>query len=223
MGVITTLVYDAKGHLLSNSTPITGGTATTSYTYDTGARAGDLLSVTDPKNRTSRFTYDANGNRASASDPATNQVTYFHDSVGRLTSEVSPLGNVPGAIPSQYSTRHSRSELGRQGSTSVNATAVDGATTSTTSPANSGRPIATSRFPAAASRLTSTGPTPQPCGGRWPARLRLDPRLCLRAHPGRQRQRYRHPGHRRQDHLQLECRRRHLLGERLESGCEVQA
>src|SRR5205807_10625196 len=47
LGTTTSYTYDLSGNLLSKSTPLTGGgTAAWSYSYGSGATAGDLLSST---------------------------------------------------------------------------------------------------------------------------------------------------------------------------------
>jgi len=112
LGVTTTYIYDSSGHLLSSSTPITGGgTATSSYGYDS-THLGDLLTTIDPENRVSHYTYDTNGYRTSATDPAGDKTTYVHDAIGRLSSQVAPLGNVTGGTPSQYTTGYMTNAFG---------------------------------------------------------------------------------------------------------------
>ena len=57
----------------------------------------------NPANAT-LFTYAAGGQVASSVDAVGSKTTYGYDTVGRLTSMVSPRGNVSGATPADFST-----------------------------------------------------------------------------------------------------------------------
>ena len=94
LGTTTTYTYDNAGNLLSEATPVTGGgTATTTYTYGTGARAADVLSETDPDGHTWTFTYDTAGDRTGVTDPLGHTTSYGFDILGRQTSVTTPLGH----------------------------------------------------------------------------------------------------------------------------------
>jgi RHS repeat-associated protein len=57
--------------------------------------------------RTTSYSYDANGNLESVTDPRGGETTYVYDDAGLLTSRVSPLGNVSGCgCASQYTTSY---------------------------------------------------------------------------------------------------------------------
>ena len=80
----------------------TSQTATTTYTYGDATHPGDPTQVTDPDLKLWQFTFDSYGNLASKTDPLNNKTTYFYDTIGRMTSEVTPDGNVSGGKASQY-------------------------------------------------------------------------------------------------------------------------
>jgi RHS repeat-associated protein len=107
LNVTTTNTYDAFGNRTSTSTPLVG-TATSAqiaYAYDP-ARPGDLIKLTDADGHIWQYTYDSYGDRIKAADPLGDTTTYTYDVVGRITSSVSPDGNVTGANPSQYTTTY---------------------------------------------------------------------------------------------------------------------
>ncbi|WP_297776494.1 RHS repeat-associated core domain-containing protein [Mycobacterium sp.] len=115
MGVTTTNSYDSDGNLLSSAVPLDGGqTATTTYTYGDSAHPGDVTTVTDPRGKTTDYTYDSFGERTSVTDPDGDEMTYDYtctlagagcrSHVGWLYSSVSPRGNASGASPSDYTT-----------------------------------------------------------------------------------------------------------------------
>lgn len=96
-GVVTTRVYDTHGNLTQTSTPLTwnGNTQTVSisYGYTDVSHPGDLTQMTDQDAKIWHFTYDANGNRLTKTDPLNNLTKYFFDSVGRPTCMITPLGS----------------------------------------------------------------------------------------------------------------------------------
>jgi RHS repeat-associated protein len=98
-GKTTSYRYDASGqHLLSVTTP----QGTTSYTYDTtsgGAKQNTLLSITNPDNTHTYFTYDAQGRLASQSqDGGAQAITYTYDPTGAVQAR-DALGNAVSASP----------------------------------------------------------------------------------------------------------------------------
>lgn len=109
-GNTTYYIYDAnKVNLIKKVQPLNGtdiytGTdsdnfAITKYAYytenESGCAAKGLQkSETDPEGNVTTFTYDADGNVKTVSDPETNKVTgYEYNRVGWKTAEVTPKGN----------------------------------------------------------------------------------------------------------------------------------
>ena len=91
LGVVTRLEVDAAG----NRTRMIQAEGTAeerewSFTY---SAEGDLLSQTDPDGLTTTYTYDAAGNRLSATDPLGNATTYAYDAAGNRVSVTDPAGH----------------------------------------------------------------------------------------------------------------------------------
>lgn len=83
----TTFQYDALGRLWRVTRP---GIGTTTHSYDPGT--GDLLSVADPTDRTTSYTYHANrtagaGQVEAAENPDGTGRRYDYDLMGRVTNE----------------------------------------------------------------------------------------------------------------------------------------
>lgn len=94
LGTVTTYSYDASGNLLSKSTALAaGGNSTWSYTYGTGATAGDVVSATNPDGKVTSYGYDGAGDQTSVTDPLGKQTTATYDTDGRLLTETTPNGN----------------------------------------------------------------------------------------------------------------------------------
>ena len=84
--------YDLAGRRLTQT--IGAGTAeaaTTRYGYDI---AGNMISVTDPRGKTSTFTHDARHNRKTATDPLGRTTGWAYDYRGNKISETRPDGGV---------------------------------------------------------------------------------------------------------------------------------
>jgi RHS repeat-associated protein len=115
LGVTTTMVYDPKGNLLTRSRPLTGTaqTQTTTYTYGDATHPGDVTATTDPEGKTSKYTYDANGDRTSTADPLGNKATSTYNAVGWLLTTVSPRGNAEGANPASFTTTYAHNNFGQ--------------------------------------------------------------------------------------------------------------
>ena len=93
LGITTTYAYDGNGNLLSRSTPLPGGgTSAWSFTYGTGATAGDRLTAKDPNGNATQFSYNAAGDITSITDPLGHQSTAGYDEDGRLLSQTTPKG-----------------------------------------------------------------------------------------------------------------------------------
>lgn len=109
LGVTTSWSYDSTGNLVSVSRPLAGTSQTrqTSFAYGDSSHPGDATSSTDGGGRVSSFSYDTNGDLVTAVDPLGNKTTRAYDAIGRLTSTVSPKGNVPGANASAFTTSYS--------------------------------------------------------------------------------------------------------------------
>jgi RHS repeat-associated protein len=115
--VTTTNIYNSAGDLTSTSRPLVGTsqTATTTYTYGDSAHPGDVTKMTDPDLNVFNYTYDpANGNRVSSTDPLSNKTTFAFDTIGRMTSMVTPKGNVTGGHPLQFTWSYTYDAFGNR-------------------------------------------------------------------------------------------------------------
>ncbi|PYI94663.1 MAG: hypothetical protein DME97_01420 [Verrucomicrobia bacterium] len=84
--------YDLAGRRLTQTVGAGAAeAATTSYGYDI---AGNLTSTTDPRGKTSTFTYDARHQRKSATDPLGRTTLWDYDYRGNKISETRPDGGV---------------------------------------------------------------------------------------------------------------------------------
>lgn len=107
----TELTY--QGTLLVESEDALGNTTTYTYTDsgDAPAPPGLVESVTDPRGNTSRYSYNANGQRVSMTDALGNTTSFEYDDFGRLLATTDPLGRV---------TRNQYDALGRLTQTTRN-------------------------------------------------------------------------------------------------------
>ena len=114
-GTATTNTYDASGNLTQVSTPLVGSAQNrvVIYTHGNALHPGDVTQMTDPDGKIWTYGYDQYGNRNAVTDPLTDKTTYVFDSASRLTSMVSPKGNVSGGNPSQYTTTYSPNPWGQ--------------------------------------------------------------------------------------------------------------
>jgi RHS repeat-associated protein len=101
-GYVTTNTYDAAGNLITIAQPPNAETITRFGRAADGS--GLLTSVTDPRNKTNTFEYDADGNRTRVTTPLGHVTTFAYDGSGRMTSTVEARGNVSGANPDDYRT-----------------------------------------------------------------------------------------------------------------------
>jgi RHS repeat-associated protein len=175
LSYVQTWTYTAKNDV---DTYIDGRNHTTDYTYDPAgnlititapegaetefgrdpAGTGLLVSLTDPRDKVTTFSYDAEANLTSTITPLGNTTTMAYDSAGRLTSVVDPRGNVTGADPADYTTTftynatdHLLTATDPLGNGTTNAYDDAGNLTSVTDPNNH----ATSYGYDAANKLTS--------------------------------------------------------------------
>lgn len=81
---VTTTVYDADGHVVSQSVADDGGgdaTRTSTNGYNT---LGQLVSMTDPRGKSRTITYDAYGNKITETDPSGTTQAYTYNAAGQL-------------------------------------------------------------------------------------------------------------------------------------------
>lgn len=79
--------YDGRGRITGQS----AGTRSITTTYDS---AGNVASVTDPRNLTTSFDYDAVGRRTAIHRPDNSAVRFTYDKMGNMTVLTTPA-NVP--------------------------------------------------------------------------------------------------------------------------------
>jgi len=95
-GHVTAYGYDLLDHVIWVQTNVQAGTCvalpcnvTTTYGYD---RAGQRVSITDPRGYTQYAAYDAAGERTSATDALTRTTTWDYDLGGRMLVQHDPRG-----------------------------------------------------------------------------------------------------------------------------------
>lgn len=117
-GVTTKYTYDEQGNMLTSSTPLVGSeppkVATVTYAHGDEAHPEDVTAITDPRGKTTNFTYDAAGNLKSSEDAMVDLTTYTYDPLGRRLSETRPNGNVEGAEPTAHTTTFTYDEAGNR-------------------------------------------------------------------------------------------------------------
>ncbi|RUL72743.1 LysM peptidoglycan-binding domain-containing protein [Dyella choica] len=85
LGDATTYQTNAQGQLTSVIAPaVNGSSSTTTYTYDAN---GNLLTSTDPNGAVTTHVYDANGNLLSVEDGAGNTISYTYNAAEQITSK----------------------------------------------------------------------------------------------------------------------------------------
>ena len=90
-GLTTTFGYDQWGNVTTVVHPVTetNQIITTTLTYDS-VKHGDVLTTTNPLNKSWGTTYDTYGYPATTSNPLGNTTHYDHNSIGWLTRLVTP-------------------------------------------------------------------------------------------------------------------------------------
>jgi YD repeat-containing protein len=85
LGRATTYQTNAAGQLVAVLQPtVNGSRPTTRYTYDAN---GNVLTMTDPLGAVTSYNYDANGNLLSVEDPTGHTVSYSYDGNDQVTSQ----------------------------------------------------------------------------------------------------------------------------------------
>ena len=80
--------YDALGHLIQSTDPLTG---TTKLNYDSH---DNLIAVTDANNNVTQYQYDHNNRTVKEIRPLGEALSYAYDNVGNLTTSTDTTGNI---------------------------------------------------------------------------------------------------------------------------------
>jgi RHS repeat-associated protein len=94
--VTTTFTYDGNGNVLSASTPLLNAqgqviaTAMTSYHRDDATHLDDATSIVDANGKTWLYTYTADGELSSSTDPLTNKSINCFNSIGWRSGVITP-------------------------------------------------------------------------------------------------------------------------------------
>ena len=117
----TQLSYDNADHVLTKADPLSHQTIysyddngnkqtvenakqeTTSYGYNA---ANELTSISYPDTSSVSYSYDSRGNKISETDQLGHETTFSYDDANRRIGKVSPLGNVQGGNPADYTTSY---------------------------------------------------------------------------------------------------------------------
>jgi RHS repeat-associated protein len=89
VGRVTTFAYSG----LSTTVTLPGGSVTT-YTFNQGQPAAITTATGTALASTTTYTYDADGNRVSETDPLGHTTSYTYDSAGNALTTTDPLGKV---------------------------------------------------------------------------------------------------------------------------------
>lgn len=106
----TTIERDTKGNPTAVSRTWSGGTQRVSMAYD--AR-GQLVTLIDPLQNATTFTYDEAGNQRSRTDATGAKTTATFDDNSRVVTVASPRGNADGAAAGSHTTTITRDRFGR--------------------------------------------------------------------------------------------------------------
>ena len=82
-GIVTALIYDDEGRLLTTSVDTAGTPSTTTLTYDL---AGDITKITGPNGAYQSFTYDDARRVSNVTDNVGETINYVRDNLGDVTS-----------------------------------------------------------------------------------------------------------------------------------------
>lgn len=91
-GQITEFLYDAEGRMLATTLAVgTSASATTTYSYDAD---DNLTSITDPLGNVTQFTYDDENRRLTKTDPSGRVTKWTYDERGNVLTIAVPNGGV---------------------------------------------------------------------------------------------------------------------------------
>jgi RHS repeat-associated protein len=137
LGVTTTYTYDANGDLTQISRPLldsTGhvlATQATNYQYGDASHPGDVTAMIDPDGRTWTYSYDADGDLQTSTDPLNHTMTTCYNAIGWQVASYSAkaasvrCSNPPPASPFETEYSYVDSSTGQTNQDAKVATVTD--------------------------------------------------------------------------------------------------
>ena len=108
----TVFEYDGHGNLTATAITDASGAGQTMRTESTYTPRGELETSTDALNRTTRYTYNAAGDRTVVQSPSGRKISRTYDDNGWVISRTAPKGDAAGADAEAHTTHYVRNAFG---------------------------------------------------------------------------------------------------------------